>query len=590
MDKITGCLHSNRYIGIDHEELSALELIGKMIDKTNELVEATNDDRNSIKGKLSKEEYYHDINNIRKIDDDGDFTGSWFGITRPEYADETQGAVLKNHTDRLDEIERYNEERKSHLFVDVRDFGAVGDGVTDDSSAIQEALNFCLKNGRDLVLGGSGTYCISKPLSIIPTDPITSIPEPEIHFSPLKIVNVVARNGARLKAIKKMDVMIKVEANHGIQTLGSWYFNCEGVTLDGNNLATTGIYLNYIFHATISNCRIFRLETGIKSDTSVGTKIQHCVISAKYCIHVPTGGDGWVKFNDLYPLENGRAIWLGGYAGNYHILDNVISANKDSGVTMGVFIDGTYTTTEGVNWPNAMVNVNGNEFSSCIVGVKAVGQSEINKSVWGVNIVNNHFTSSFDSLTTPVCIDVAFAFNVNISENYINTHRGSSQYIGVKLTSCDGVSIKNNKFDNFNANCIDCYNSTKSRITSNEFWNFGKTNRGFSAILLRGENCSSNFIESNVYRNDLASYGQFGVIESYGADYNTCKNDVFVMNVDGYSTPSVNSVMRRYEEKVSQPSSTVGYHNGDIVTLKSPLPNGVYGYVLNGEWKELSHR
>lgn len=62
------------------------------------------------------------------------------------------------------------------------------------------------------------------------------------------------------------------------------------------------------------------------------------------------------------------------------------------------------------------------------------------------------------------------------------------------------------------------------------------------------------------------------------------------MNVDGYSTPSVNSVMRRYEEKVSQPSSTVGYHNGDIVTLKTPLPNGVYGYVLNGEWKELSHR
>ena len=49
MNKITGCLLSNRYIGIDHEELSALELIGKIIDKTNELVDSTNDDRNSIK-------------------------------------------------------------------------------------------------------------------------------------------------------------------------------------------------------------------------------------------------------------------------------------------------------------------------------------------------------------------------------------------------------------------------------------------------------------------------------------------------------------------------------------------------------------
>lgn len=47
----------------------------------------------------------------------------------------------------------------------VRDFGAVGDGVTLDTDAVQKAFNECGKAGGGVVLMPSGTY-LSKPLTI----------------------------------------------------------------------------------------------------------------------------------------------------------------------------------------------------------------------------------------------------------------------------------------------------------------------------------------------------------------------------------------------------------------------------------------
>ena len=41
MDKINAVLTPNRFIPIDSEELTALELIGKVVNKTNEVVDKT---------------------------------------------------------------------------------------------------------------------------------------------------------------------------------------------------------------------------------------------------------------------------------------------------------------------------------------------------------------------------------------------------------------------------------------------------------------------------------------------------------------------------------------------------------------------
>ena len=54
--------------------------------------------------------------------------------------------------------------------VSVKDFGAVGDGVTDDTAAIQAALNYCntwnLADQKPFLMGSPGTYLVSSTLII----------------------------------------------------------------------------------------------------------------------------------------------------------------------------------------------------------------------------------------------------------------------------------------------------------------------------------------------------------------------------------------------------------------------------------------
>src|ERR1051325_152154 len=50
-------------------------------------------------------------------------------------------------------------------FVDVKQFGAVGDGVTDDRPAIQNAMNAALQAGVPAVYFGPGTYYLGSSTS-----------------------------------------------------------------------------------------------------------------------------------------------------------------------------------------------------------------------------------------------------------------------------------------------------------------------------------------------------------------------------------------------------------------------------------------
>lgn len=123
---------------------------------------------------------------------------------------------------RLEESEQdlvsYKAETAKHnIFVTPEDFGAKGDGLADDTIALQNAINDCIANKRQLSSSRDKIYAVSSAINIL--DYI------DIKF-----------NGATIKALTAVTSILCI--NHT-----NLYGIVEGVTLDCNNLAEIGLYI-----------------------------------------------------------------------------------------------------------------------------------------------------------------------------------------------------------------------------------------------------------------------------------------------------------------------------------------------------------
>ena len=108
--------------------------------------------------------------------------------------------------------------------VSVKDFGAVGDGVTDDTAAIQLAFNAA--NNKTLLFN-EGTYLVSKSSS----DYILEVP------SSISIVGTEGQVTIKLKTATGTAYMLG-------RASSSSHFSMEGIILNGNSTVLTGINCN----------------------------------------------------------------------------------------------------------------------------------------------------------------------------------------------------------------------------------------------------------------------------------------------------------------------------------------------------------
>ena len=77
--------------------------------------------------------------------------------------------LLSANIEHVDWVEEFNGPYKSWL--NVKDFGAIGDGETDDTLAIEKALSVLVKDNKKGVLYfPSGTYVISKTIEFASRD------------------------------------------------------------------------------------------------------------------------------------------------------------------------------------------------------------------------------------------------------------------------------------------------------------------------------------------------------------------------------------------------------------------------------------
>jgi hypothetical protein len=276
--------------------------------------------------------------------------------------------------------------------VNVRDHGAVGDGSTDDTVAIQAAIGAAVASGRRVYLP-AGTYLITAPLTADKTG--------------FKFFGE-SEGSTILKADAGFTGSYMIDLGNGTT---SRYFNeVRNVAFNGNSVAgLTGLYFNRVNNQSkIMHNQFQSLATGIKAEN---------LALANVCC-----------FNKFGDGVNTKHIHLVSEAGN----------------SWTIF--GNYFTSTGyIHMDNSMTDVkiidNVFDNDAYIVGDGAVGQR-------GCQISRNRFENALSTI-----VDLGLVRGVNVHDNYFQGN-GANTNSAVQFGSSNAalnISISGNRFEGFDA-------------------------------------------------------------------------------------------------------------------------------------------
>lgn len=230
---------------------------------------------------------------------------------------------------------------KNQDLVSVKDFGAVGDGVADDTSAFQAAID----SKKSLYIP-DGVYLISSTLAITATDSLCIAGNNFGHVNDQTTGSVIKFTGSASPAIRVQGgaigakisglfLDIQDSSSDGFDFGGAWYLKLQDCVVRN---ARYGVYLHYdtpdYFSgvAELTSCYFSKCTNGIKT-----SKVDINVVKVDNC----TFFDG---VNGVLIGDSGSASSVR----NFIVRDSLFEANTgyDVGVVAGgaqqLLVDGNY--------------------------------------------------------------------------------------------------------------------------------------------------------------------------------------------------------------------------------------------------------
>ena len=345
---------------------------------------------------------------------------------------------------------------KLRQYVSVKDFGAVGDGTTNDTTAIQAALN-----AKSSVYFPTGTYLITAPLVVNSKQTI---------FGDSPYLSIIKTNTAVNPAIIKSSGVVGEVSIESIQLWNTGGTACINITD-----ATNGI------------------GGDVKNVKLVGNP---CVIGTGGGINPTMNFDGC----DFNPTQSSSKLI--DLSGNNSYNDFTVKNSVLFGSATGVAVK---ITNAGANGLIQGIKIQGNIFETCEGGAIEL------RSPWVADISNNYF----DDLTSPIAplinIDKQVGstyspLNVNISNNIAQPGLGvvflkqggnsvisCNRFVEIDVTNSDNVAFINNygatNIVGANKTCtISGNNVLSNRLASPTVLN---TATGFAGALCVGANLST---------------------------------------------------------------------------------------------------
>jgi hypothetical protein len=222
---------------------------------------------------------------------------------------------------------------KERDIVSVKDFGAVGNGVTDDTAEIQAAITAMEAAGGGKIYFPSGTYVITSALSISGAYPIQLIGT---------WASIISNTGT--------GVGITCGNTSADQTAD---VRIVGLMIAGNALSSHGIHFKRMHSANIDRVRSKNNGgDGIRYEGCYASKIMNSYSNNNtgngiYALGHASAGNDFIHIHGNYCLSNGQK---GIYIDNtpYGPVGQNIELNDMEGNTIGFQIDiGSTANTEG---------------------------------------------------------------------------------------------------------------------------------------------------------------------------------------------------------------------------------------------------
>jgi len=249
--------------------------------------------------------------------------------------------------------------QKLQEFVNVKDFGAVGDGVTDDTAAIQAALDYCNTYVRDeykaKLIGAPGTYKVSNTLTISCDCDLSAMK----IIANAAVVSPVIRVGGTLASQitwYKQIVLPKVENDSRPAGLFG-----SGVGVQLTNCNTCNITVPAIlFFETGLSCG------GFSQGFAYNTVFLQYILQNKVNVNVGTNNlGGWANQNVF--IGGRLAFTTSFFSGTTNAgTRNIVIGNTNGQANNNIFIN---TSIEGETFPEYSIEFRQktayNQFQSC---------------------------------------------------------------------------------------------------------------------------------------------------------------------------------------------------------------------------------
>jgi hypothetical protein len=338
--------------------------------------------------------------------------------------------------------------------LNVVDYGAVGNGVADDTAAIQAAIDAAFTAGGGVVVVPSGTYLLGAvTVTGIATGVAGIVLKNNVVLQldgTLKVKNNAYGIGAFYGAIRSLDTGLTgasivgkgtVDGNKANQIANTQasniYLTCTyNVTIDGINSFNSngmGIQLVPVTGATHTACSI--VNTFVSDCTNIGIQVAHSLFMTinnnRITTCVDNGIDVYGDDGDTSP-DNGLITICGNTIGN--VLTGVFLETTNRTSVVGNTVNGATTGyhSNRINGAASEITITGNVSDDCDTALIVSGDTNgvlINSNAFGFSVAgmqfgfaggNVSYAVAENNLLTPTSTTTPLISIVGVTASFLN--------------------------------------------------------------------------------------------------------------------------------------------------------------------------